>query len=71
MIKLLSEYRDVISWSYEDLKTYDPNIIVHDIPLKPNAKPFHQRKWSVNPLIEPLIIKEVKNFLEVKIIFLI
>ena len=43
VLKLLFEYKDVIAWSYEDLKTYDQNIIMHDIPLKPNAEPFHQR----------------------------
>ena len=40
MLQLLNEYKDVISWSFEDLKTYDLDIIVHDIPLKPDAKPF-------------------------------
>ena len=40
MLKLLTEYIDFISWSYEELKTYDPEIITHDIPLKPDAKPF-------------------------------
>ena len=40
MLKLLTEYKDVISWSYAELKTYDPEIITHDIPLKPDAKPF-------------------------------
>lgn len=43
MLQLLTQYKDVIAWSYQDLKTYDPNIIVHDIPLKPDPKPFHQR----------------------------
>ena len=40
MLKLLTEYKDVIAWSYEELKTYDPKIIMHDIPFKPNAKLF-------------------------------
>ena len=39
MLKLLSEYKDVISWSYEELKTYDLEIMTHDIPLKLDAKP--------------------------------
>ena len=34
MLKLLTEYKDVISWSYEELKIYDPKIITHKIPLK-------------------------------------
>ena len=40
MLKFLTEYKDVIAWSYEDLKTYDHEIITHEILLKPNAKPF-------------------------------
>ena len=35
-IKLLKEYVDVYAWYYEDLKTYDNNIIQHKVPLKPN-----------------------------------
>ncbi len=40
ILKLLIDYKDFIAQSYEELKTYDPQIITHDIPLKPNAKPF-------------------------------
>ena len=40
MLKLLAEYKDVLAWSYDKLKTYDPKIITHDIPLKLDAKPF-------------------------------
>ena len=69
MLQLLTEYKDVIAWSYEELKTYDPEIITHDIQLKLDAKPFHQRKRSMNPIIEPLIMKEVKKLLDAKIIF--
>ena len=38
ILKLLTKYKDVIAWSYEELKTYDPKIITHDIPLKSDAK---------------------------------
>lgn len=69
MLKLLTEYKDVIAWSYEELKTYDPKIIMHDILLKENTKPFCQRKRPVNPIIEPLIMKEVKKLMDAKIIF--
>ena len=69
MLKLLTKYKDVIAWSYEELKTYDPEIITHDIPLKPDAKPFRQRQCPINPIIEPLIMKEVKKLLDAKIIF--
>ena len=69
MLKLLSEYKDIIAWSYEELKIYDPEIMTHDILLKPDAKPFRQRQRPVNPIIEPLIMKEVQKLLDAKIIF--
>jgi hypothetical protein len=28
------------AWSYDELKTYDPQVIKHAIPLKKDAKPF-------------------------------
>jgi hypothetical protein len=34
-IKLFKEFKDVFSWTYDDLKTFDPNIIQHIIPMKP------------------------------------
>jgi ribonuclease HI len=38
--ELLKEFADVFAWTYEDLKTYDINVIEHKIPLKEEAKPF-------------------------------
>ena len=32
MLKFLTEYKDVIGWSNEGLKTYDPEIITYNIP---------------------------------------
>ena len=39
-IKLFREFKDVFTWTYEDLKTYDMKIIQHNIPLKEDAKLF-------------------------------
>jgi hypothetical protein len=33
-VKLLKDFSDVFAWTYEDLWTYDTNIIEHKIPLK-------------------------------------
>ena len=54
-IKLLKEYVDVFSWSYEDLKTYDTGIIQHKVPLKPNVKPFKQKLRRINLALFPVI----------------
>ena len=35
-IELFREFKDVFAWGYEDLKSYDTNIIQHKIPLKEN-----------------------------------
>jgi len=67
-IKLFKNYVDVFAWSYEDLKTYDVNIIQHKIPLKEGVKPYKQRLRQINPLLLPSIEKEVKKLLDAKII---
>ena len=70
-IELFKEYQDVFSWSYEDLKSYDTSVIQHKIPLKPNKKPFKQKLRRINPVLLPLIEKEVKRMFEAGIICLI
>jgi hypothetical protein len=56
---LVREYRDVFAWSYDELKTYDPKIINHAIPLKEDAKPFRKRKRYMNPKVAPTIQREL------------
>ena len=67
-IDLLKEFHDVFAWSYEDLKSYDTSVIQHTIPLKPNQKPFKQKLRRINPVLLPLIEKEVKKMFEAGII---
>ena len=67
-IKLLKEHVDVFAWSYEDLKTYETNIIQHKVPLKTNVKPFKQKLRRINIILFPVIEKEVKKLLDAKII---
>lgn len=55
----------MFSWSYEDLKYYDTNIIQHKIPIKENQKPF---KKNINHALMLLIEKEVKRMYEAQII---
>jgi hypothetical protein len=66
--KLLKEFADVFSWTYEDLRTYDTSIIEHKIPLKENTKPFRQKLRQINPMLLPVMEKEVKKILDEKII---
>jgi hypothetical protein len=60
-VKLLKEFVDVFAWKYEDLQTYDTSIIEHKIPLKDETKPFRQKLRQINPMLFPIMEKEVKN----------
>jgi hypothetical protein len=67
-VKILKEFGDVFSWKYEDLRTYDTNIIEHKIPLKEETKPFRKKLSQINPMLMPIMEKEVKKLLDAKII---
>ena len=68
-INLFKQYKDVIAWAYEDMKTYDTNIIQHVVPIKAGVKPFQQLLRKMHPKLEPLIQSEVKKLLDARIIF--
>ena len=67
-IQLLQKNVDVFSWSYEDLKVYDTDVVKHTIPMKENEKPFRQKLRRLNPLLFPIIEKEITKLFEAKII---
>ena len=50
------------------MKTCDTRIIQHNVPLKPNVKPFRHKLRRINPALFPIIEKEVKKLLDAKII---
>ena len=68
-VNLTNEFQDIIAWSYEDLKGFNPDICQHTIDLAPVAKPIRQKQRPINPKLEPLMIKELNNLIESKIIF--
>jgi len=63
-IGLLREFANVFAWTYEDLKTYDTSFIEHKIPLKEEAKPFRQKLRQINPMMVPIMEREVKKLLQ-------
>ena len=48
-IEMMKRFIDVFSWSYADLKKYDPTIIQHSIPIKENENPFKRKLRRINP----------------------
>lgn len=67
--KLLIEFQDVSSWSYEDLKNFMHGKFKHEIPLKSEATPLRQKKRNYNPTVEGEIFKEIDKMLQARIIF--
>ena len=67
-MSLQKEYSKVFAWKYEDLKVYDTSIIQHTIPIKENEKPFRKKLRIINPLLLPLIDKEIIKLFDAKII---
>ena len=68
-LKLFSEFKNVFGWSYDDLKTFDTQIIQHVIPMKPQSKPFQHKLRKMHPTLEPLVKKELNKLLTARIIF--
>jgi hypothetical protein len=67
-IEIFKEYVDVFAWGYEDLKSYDTSIIQHRIPIKEEHKLFRKKLRRINPMLLPLIEKEIKKMYDAKII---
>jgi ribonuclease HI len=68
IVKLLKEYRDVLAFSYDELKVYREDVIQRVIPLKEETKPFRQKLRQMNPKLAPLVQQELQKMLEAGII---
>ena len=55
IINLLREYRDVLAFTYNELKVYKEDVLQHTIPLKEGAKPFRQKLRQINPKLAHLV----------------
>lgn len=49
LIDFLRSYVDVFAWSYADMPGLDENVVVHQLPLKPGAKPVKQKLRRLKP----------------------
>jgi hypothetical protein len=66
--ELLKEFADIFAWKYDDLKTFDTEVIQHKIPLNKDTKPFRQKLRSFNPMLLPTMEREIKKLLDAHII---
>jgi hypothetical protein len=66
---LFKEFRDIFAWSYEEMPSIDPAIIVHEIKTYPRAKPVRQHLHPVHPHKVAAIKLEVEKLLKVSSIY--
>ena len=65
MITLLKEFRDVFSWSYEDMRGLDPQLYQHQIHLSKDAKTVAQRRYRMNPNYATKVKEEIDKLVRV------
>jgi hypothetical protein len=66
---IFQEFHDVFAWSYEEMPSIDPDIVVHEIKTYPGAKPVQQRLRPVHPRKEATIKLEVEKILKAGFIY--
>ena len=64
LIALIREYIDVFAWNYEDMPGLDPNVAMHRLDIKSDAKPVKQQQRQFRPQIMEAIEAEVKKLIE-------
>jgi hypothetical protein len=66
---LFKEFRDIFSWSYEEMSGIDPSISVHEIKTYPGAKPVRECLRPVHPRKAAAIKLEVEKLLKASFIY--
>ena len=69
--ELFKEFRDIFSWSYDEMPGIDPRIVEHEINTYPNAKPVRQRLCAMNPMKSLAIKIEIEKLLKSSFIYLV
>ena len=60
LVALLTKFKEVFAWSYEDMPGIDRDIVQHCIPIDPTIKPVKQKLRRMKPKWT-LKIKEVEK----------
>ena len=64
LILLIREYIDVFAWNYEDMSGLDPQVAMHRLNIKPDAKPVKQQQRRFRPQIIEAVEAEVKKLVD-------
>ncbi|XP_070039688.1 uncharacterized protein [Nicotiana tomentosiformis] len=63
-IELFKEFKDVFSWSYEEMPSLDPKVGVHHLAVKSGARPVKQAQRRFRLDLVPLIESKVNKLIE-------
>lgn len=67
----LKKYKNVFTWNYGHLKTYNPSITDHNIQMILDVKPVQQKLRKMHQSLESQNKIELNKLLKSKIIFLL
>lgn len=64
-MRLLQEFSDVFAWSYAEMPGLDPEVAMHRLNIREDAKPVKQPQRKFHPAIMEKIEKEVQKLKDV------
>ena len=67
--ELLLKFKDVLVFTYKDMKGIPPHICEHKIELQPKAKPIRQMRYKMNPNYAARVKEEIDKYLEARFIY--
>ena len=64
-MELIKKYMDVFAWTYNEMPSLDPGLVVHSLNVDPGIKPIIQLAKIFHTEIDDQITQEVKKLLAV------
>jgi hypothetical protein len=61
LIKLLKEYNDCFAWDYSEMPGLDRSIVEHQLPIKPDFRPYKQ---APRKIYKDEVLADVKKQVE-------
>lgn len=68
-IQLFKEFLDIFAWSYKEIPSIGPSIMVHEFLTYPSAKPVQKQLLPMDPQKAAAIKAEVENLLQACFIY--
>jgi hypothetical protein len=69
LLEVLTEHKEAIGWTIDDIKRINPSMVMHMIYLKENAKPSRETQKRLNLNTQEVMRVEVIKLLDAGIIY--